>query len=316
MKKIIKKVIGIIARFYHRIRASRFVWTLLNLSSIRLYKKSENKLSDEQKKIVEDLNRDGIAISHIDKLFPKHVYAELEKIAQNRWNDKDVKERYDSRGNLLEGDKLKSKNFFLIDLWNGERILDLKHPLTKMSLSNQILGTVNAYMKMYMKFFDWRFQVTVPMPEGMRSYASQEWHRDPEDQQLVKVFLYLNDVDENAGPFIYVKKSHIFGKWRHISPQQPPRGSASQDSLIPNEDKIVCTGKAGTIIFCDTSGLHRGGHAKTSNRFMYTSVYTSPASVWPILYKYPKSLDTNGLTNEAKFAVSNKIKKEPKFYNF
>jgi len=316
MKKIIKSIIGTIARLYHKIRASRIVWTLLNTSSIRLYRKSENKLSDEQKKIVEDLNRDGIAISHIDKLFSKDVYIELEKIAQNRWNDKDVKERYDTRGNLLEGDKLKSKNFFLIDLWNGERVLDLKHPLTKMSLSNQILGTVNAYMKMYMKFFDWRFQVTVPMPEGMRSYASQEWHRDPEDQQLVKVFLYLNDVDDNAGPFIYVKKSHIFGKWRHISPQQPPRGSASQDSLIPVEDKVICTGKAGTIIFCDTSGLHRGGHAKTSNRFMYTSVYTSPASVWPILYKYPNTLDTSNLSKEAKFAVTNRIKKEPKFYNF
>ena len=30
--------------------------------------------------------------------------------------------------------------------------------------------------------------------------ASQEWHRDPEDQHVVKVFLYFSDVDEDAGP--------------------------------------------------------------------------------------------------------------------
>ena len=34
------------------------------------------------------------------------------------------------------------------------------------------------------------------------------YHKDENSFNLLKVFIYLNDVDENAGPFMFVKK-HI-----------------------------------------------------------------------------------------------------------
>lgn len=310
IKKLIKKAIGAVARFYHKIRSLRVVWLMINLPSIIRYKRNVPTLNEEQKRVVAALREDGIAITHVDKLFPPETFAELQKFALTRWEDADVKSQYERRDESRDGDKLKSKSFFLVDLWKGERVLDLSHPFTKFSLSDVVLNTVNTYMGMFVKFIDWRLQVTIPMPEGMRSYASQEWHRDPEDQQLVKVFLYLNDVDEAAGPFIYLKKSHYTGKWRHLFPQKPPRGSAGEDDKIPNQDRIVCTGKAGTLVFCDTSGLHRGGHAKSKNRFMYTTVFESPASVWPVIMKYPKHFP------QLAYAIDNKVKAEPKFYNF
>lgn len=316
MKQIIKKTVGVAARTYHRVRAARPVWTLLNAKSTVLYRKSKLNFDEKMVEIIKDLKENGIAVTHIDELLPSGAFVELKHYVEKRWSDQDVRNRYDKRHDAFEGDKLKSKSFFLVDLWEGERILNLNHPFTRFSLSHPILGIVNAYMDMYVKFTDWRLQVTVPMPEGMRSYASQEWHRDPEDQQLVKVFLYLNDVDENSGPFIYLKKSHIFGKWRKLFPQQPPRGSAGAEAKIPQVDKIVCTGKAGTIIFCDTSGLHRGGHAKKNNRFMYTSVFQSPASVWPTLYKYPEDFSLDNLQFDQQFAIKNNDKAEPKFYQF
>ncbi len=316
MKKIVKSIVGAAARFYHKVRSIRGMWKFLNRKSRKLYSSIQHDISNEGQKIITDLKENGIAITHVDKLFPKEVFEGLERYAQKRWNEADVRARYEKRNEALEGDKLKNKSFFLVDLWTGERVLDLSHPYTKFSLSKPILDVVNGYMDMLVKFNDWRLQVTVPMPEGMRSYASQEWHRDPEDQQLVKVFLYINDVDEGSGPFIYLKKSHIFGKWRSLFPQKPPRGSAGSESKIPTEDKVVCTGKKGTIIFCDTSGLHRGGHAKSGNRFMYTSVFMSPAAVWPILYKFPASLDTSALSPEARYVITDPGTKEPKYFQF
>ena len=56
---------------------------------------------------------------------------------------------------------------------------------------------------------------------------------------------------------------------------------------IPQEDVSVCTGAAGTIVFCDTSGLHRGGFARVRERLMCTSIYTPRASWTPISFRYP-----------------------------
>ncbi len=306
MKQIIKKSIGIISRRYHQVRSLRPVWKLINIVSI--VKFSQPVLNEEQNKILQDLRNDGIAITHIDKILPPEIFKQLQQFAMDRWSDADVKERYEKRHEAKDGEKLMNKSFFLVDLWKGKRILDLNNIFTQFSLKNEILDIIQSYMGMLVKFTDWRLQVTVPMPEGMRSYASQDWHRDPEDQQLIKMFLYLNDVDESAGPFIYLKKSHISGKWRHLFPQQPPRGSNGIDSEIPTDDRVVCTGKAGTVIFCDTSGLHRGGHAKSNNRFMYTSIFMSTASVWSSIYTNQNKKDI--------FAVQNKIKKEPKYYSW
>ena len=44
-------------------------------------------------------------------------------------------------------------------------------------------------------------------------------------------------------------------------------------------------GKAGTMIFCDTAGIHRGGYATKNERIMFTAGYRTPASPWPVRYK-------------------------------
>ena len=52
--------------------------------------------------------------------------------------------------------------------------------------------------------------------------------------------------------------------------------------VIPPEAIKTFTGKAGTMIFCDTSGLHQGGYATGKERIMSTFGYYSHASLWPV----------------------------------
>ena len=35
------------------------------------------------------------------------------------------------------------------------------------------------------------------------------FHRDPDDVKLTKIFFYLNDVSINNGPFQFIKTSHL-----------------------------------------------------------------------------------------------------------
>ena len=48
---------------------------------------------------------------------------------------------------------------------------------------------------------------------GSTRVSSQRWHRDYNDERLVKVFIYLTDVDEDTGPLEYVPGSTLGGEY-------------------------------------------------------------------------------------------------------
>ncbi len=95
--------------------------------------------------------------------------------------------------------------------------------------------------------------------------ASQRWHRDFNDQHLLKAFLYLVDVDEGTGPFEYIPGSAPGGQyahewpWRPLGETYPPEGALEE--RIPADAIKTFTGPKGTLLFCNTSGFHRGGFA-------------------------------------------------------
>jgi hypothetical protein len=65
------------------------------------------------------------------------------------------------------------------------------------------------------------------------------------------------------------------------------------------------TGPAGTLVFCNTSGFHRGGFSTTAPRVLATATYSSPASLASLTvrsYEYTGELDE--LDPATRFAVS------------
>jgi len=50
---------------------------MLNWSGIRLYRQNRPTLTEVQKRIVKDLQKDGIAQVHITELFPEDTFSEL-----------------------------------------------------------------------------------------------------------------------------------------------------------------------------------------------------------------------------------------------
>lgn len=318
-KKTVKNILNFFGYVYYRTRSLRPIWLFLNREGRSLYQNQHFIFSAHEKDIIRGLHEKGIYITHISQFFPDNVFHELRQYVEKRWKDADIEAWKNKRDTMIVGDKMKSKEYFLVNVWEGPHVLDFTHPFIRLSVSEPLVRVVSGYLGVLPKFRYWALEATMPMPEGMRTYASQEWHRDPDDQQLVKVFLYLNDIDETAGPFSYLQYSQRGGKWRHLFPQHPPRGTykvpRAVNDFIPKEDIITCTGKAGTIIFCDTSGLHRGGYASSHQRFMYTSAYLTNASPWAIRYSYPRDFNMKALPSYAQYVVKNNPhQKEPRFY--
>ena len=266
-----------IAQFYFRIRSWQPMWFyVINYQCRRAFQTHHLGITPVQERIINDMLRDGIAVTNVNELFPEfdNMLANLQQYTNER----------------IKSAQTKTHKAFLKNLFDAVPIIDFSNPFVSMAMSDAVLATVNEYMQMFSYFFYLTLNVTTLVPAGAEAVQSQRWHGDPEDKKMCKVFMYLTDVDEGSGPFTYVSGTHDGGRWRHLFREQPPRGFLPPDkpidTLVPLSDIKHYTGKPGTIIFCDTSGYHRGGYATERERIMLTLGYCSAASPYPLRLKF------------------------------
>lgn len=304
IKHILKALlINFFFRPYYFIRTIYPVWLhLLNREGRVLYRKYPPPLDEVQGRIADRLSRDGIAVTNLSELFPDspNLLAELQAYVAN----------------LRQRAKVVVDKPFLSTLLgaynNRDRPIRFEDPLVKLILHKRMLDIVNTYMQMFTKLSYFTLDVTTPVAPDSSRIKSQRWHRDPEDIKLCKVFVYFSDVSEDSGPFTFVTHSHRGGRWEKVFFQPvPQRVHPSENDVkqaIPAGDIRICTGQAGTVIFCDTSGIHRGGFALEHERIMSTAAYLSSASFVPTLYYLTDEAKDRSvkLHPAARFAVDSK----------
>lgn len=296
---IAQTIIYSIFRPYYSIRTFWPVWFyVLNRQGRKLYQRHLSpKVFFEATRVINELEANGIALSHLDTLFPaKDMLSVLRNYAQM----------------LRPSAKLQEKKPFLLKLWEfrDDCVIDFTNPYVRLALEPRVLEIVNGYMRMFSKFHYYSLNVTLPVTNDTIPQKSQRWHRDNEDKKMCKMFIYLNDVDTESGPFMYVQGTQHGGHLRHVLPPHPPISFYPKEGvverLIPKNVVRICTAPAGTIIFCDTSGLHRGGYATGKERLMFTAEYSSPASFVSLRYEYPKDfkVEFDKLNPAGKFSIT------------
>jgi Phytanoyl-CoA dioxygenase (PhyH) len=149
--------------------------------------------------------------------------------------------------------------------------------------SRPLLDVANAYLRLWSKLSYVDFWYTAQQPATDERVASQNWHVDFDDKHLLKAFVYLTDVGPDHGPFEYVPASQPGGRhhgvraWKPMGMGRVPDEDVQQ--RVPAEEIATFTGAKGTLILCNTSGLHRGGFATAGPRVLATATYCSPASL-------------------------------------
>jgi hypothetical protein len=93
--------------------------------------------------------------------------------------------------------------------------------------------------------------------------------------------VYLTDVDDDAGPFVYAAGTHL-KKGAVPAPAylfkdgSTPRSDDSQMSqVVSAEHWVKCVGPKGTVVFADTRGFHKGGLARGRERILYVCEFFS-----------------------------------------
>ena len=261
-----------------------------NPASRRLFESNPPSLDERQREVLDELSRDGYAVTSVAKLFSEETWrtvaqdgADYRRQIEGQLNGR-VSEGQPSRSARFRArSTLVTKRGFYMGRRYRRTPPTLESPLLQLGASTRVLDIVNSYLGMWSKLTYADQWYTPPRGSDADRLGSMHWHRDYNDQYLVKVFVYLVDVDEGAGPFEYVPGSAKDGPYSDIWPWQPAGDmypSAEEfEQRIPASAVRTFTAPAGSMIFCNTSGFHRGGHATTQPRDMFVLNYLSPAGL-------------------------------------
>jgi len=254
------------------------VWRYhMNGESRKLYRRAGAQMAPRavERRVIEDLRSDGISVVQLTDLLSAATLAEIKEWAEAALRGPAIAERIKA---IESGQRPEAKGdkYYIVRPLGDLPVFSAEEAAVRMALSDTILRIVCGYFRMFCRLaaLDLWYNVPVNGPDVF----SQRWHRDPEDRKLLKIFLYLRDVDEGQGPFCYLPGTHSPGAFvQKIGRYNYPKDGII-DGLFPPSRRSVCTGKAGTLIFCDTTGFHKGGHATTGARLVLNAMYTSNGS--------------------------------------
>lgn len=162
----------------------------------------------------------------------------------------------------------------------GDILADLA--VWRFGLSDRMLDIAENYLGVPVRYYYYP-DVRREVANRSRSSASQDqyrdihhWHRDHEDYQILKLFVWLNDVDADGGPFGYIprtRSAEVASRLRYVS------GFASDEKvrrIAPEDEWHRATGPKWTAVMADTGQVfHRVTPGQVRDRYSVTFTYTS-----------------------------------------
>ena len=121
-----------------------------------------------------------------------------------------------------------------------------------------LLDLAENYIGLPVRYLGVEVKREVPYAPEHREDVLRDWHNDFEDRRMLKVIVYLSDVDVESGPFEYLDRRHT--------------------------ERHRLTGPRFTAVYADTSRvLHRVMAPVAAERYSMTFAYASTA----LFYAYP-----------------------------
>jgi Phytanoyl-CoA dioxygenase (PhyH) len=242
-------------------------------------------------RLLDDLRRNGIAIGRFEELFGSDELYQAAAADAHRRADAARAEHKTGTERKPYLVKLHPESFSVDDVYG------------RIALDPRVLAIANGYIRMRSYLLALDLWLTQPLPgEAMET---QLWHRDNDDYLTPKLFVYFTDVTEADGPFCYAPRTHPLGDRRQAAELDTPDGRTSDEAMrnvVAEDEWVVCTGSAGTIIFADTCGYHKQVKPTGGERLLMIGEFTSgtPFSERPTGIAVP---DADALTPEQRFAL-------------
>ena len=237
---------------------------------IQEYRPLLNRPTSEESKIVQELEQHGIAIATLDELAIPNS-DRFFRAAQNISKE--------------------LKNNAQLPLYMGKHTLNvsaeqiMRYPeLFLWGADAKLLRIIENYLKLPVAYDGLSYYYS--LPDGRES-GPRKWHRDKEDWQMIKVGVYINDVNEDGGPFECVTPAAneiLCEKLRSQSIRRYKTAFHREiQAMLPEHMQEnwhkSCIGKAGTVIFVDTARYYHRG--KPPTKFDRSAIFFGYCSLKP-----------------------------------
>lgn len=238
------------------------------LKALREHERALPTLNDMDAKIVDELVRSGICMTSLESLAIPNT-ANIFKAATK------IKERLKEIASLPVNQN-SSTIYATADLL-------MSYPeLFYWGLDERLLKIAERYLGVPVAYDGILF--TLSIADGTE-HGVRTWHRDVEDRHMVRICVYLNDVDENGGPFQFMQSdtnSQIGNLDKDKDTSLYDKTPRTLSSHSTSDCIKTCTGPAGTVVFADTARhYHRGKPPTQSNRFAIFFTYFSRRPLHP-----------------------------------
>jgi hypothetical protein len=250
--------------------------------AVKDYAENLPKISPEDFSLVEKIQREGVAVISLDALSipssKKMFEVSQNLIPQIPTSIPGTKNEYvvhASSQQMMENSE--------IFLWGLEQRI--------LNIAENYFGLPVAYHGAY-----FRRDIANNIEE-----KSRLWHIDIEDLRVLKVIVYLQDVNEESGPFEYIPLSLTQSVAKKLNYTHGYISSQKMQWALSNSYYQSCTGKAGTVVIAATGSVfHRGKIPVASDRFALFFDYTS---------RFPKLsfLNSYSMTQENLLLLSSKV---------
>jgi hypothetical protein len=151
-------------------------------------------------------------------------------------------------------------------------------------LEERLLDLIESYIGLPVAF------TTVHLRKDIGSanqVGTRIWHIDTEDHRVVRVLVYLNDVDIDGGPFEYIPRQHAGAlsglEGRALRAAGDPILDIEMRQHVPEPHWQPCIGPRGTVVIADNAVLYHHGRVHDRERLAIIYTYTSRKPRYPKL---------------------------------
>lgn len=186
---------------------------------------------------------------------------------------------------------LPSASYSYLDVIRAPHLLEL-------ALDPNLLGIVSSYLGCPPVISE--LNVVWSHPADKLAKYGQSFHRDTNDFKWISMFVYLTDSDVDSGAHQFIKGTHDFKTYDRMvleAVKDPETRQVLQDCGVDvgklprsaydfrynrldkfyekafENERMVLSGPAGSIILEDTRGLHFGTPPRTGARLVYWVLY-------------------------------------------
>jgi hypothetical protein len=235
----------------------------------------EDSMHDRQ--IIHDLQTEGVHTTTVDRLLRQSAPA----VSQTMARAAELLTPAWSRANQ----EMWSVALASTDL-RAEVLLERLPQLYLLGLQRRILQLVYNYLRLPVAYHGAVLRHS--LLDG-KSAGPRLWHQDSEDFHVIRMLLYLSDIGPGCGPFEYIPRS-VGLSYAPFRGAETNLTDSRMAAVVPREQWKRVTGRAGTIVLCDTGKVfHHESLAVSSDRVVVMFGFSSrrPRNVRDAMLHFP-----------------------------